>query len=78
MAAWAVAATLLGRVALACGQAPGQVPGQNPSPPPIHIPHIGGSRQERPQPEISTEGQVYVPLWFDTEDYILPQSDDAA
>jgi len=23
-------------------------------------------------------GQVYVLLWFDTEDYILPQSDDAA
>src|SRR5205823_14766686 len=23
-------------------------------------------------------GRVYVVLWFDTEDYILPQSDDAA
>ena len=44
----------------------------------MHIPHIGGSRQERSQPEASTEGQVYVLLWFDTEDYILPQSDDAA
>jgi len=51
---------------------------QNPPPPSIHIPHIGGSRQERPQPETLTEGQVYILLWFDTEDYILPQSDDAA
>jgi peptidoglycan/xylan/chitin deacetylase (PgdA/CDA1 family) len=25
-----------------------------------------------------TEASVYVVLWFDTEDYILPQSDDAA
>ncbi len=25
-----------------------------------------------------TPGPVYVTLWFDTEDYILPQSDDAA
>ena len=75
---WAAAAILLGGVALAFGQAPGQGPGQNPSPPPIHIPHIGSSRQERPQPETPTEGQVYVLLWFDTEDYILPQSDDAA
>src|SRR5256885_14950013 len=24
------------------------------------------------------DGRVYVVLWFDTEDYILPQSDDAA
>lgn len=55
-----------------------QTPGQGPTPPPIHIPHIGGSKQERPQTEVSTEGQVYVVLWFDTEDYILPQSDDAA
>jgi hypothetical protein len=23
-------------------------------------------------------GKVYVVLWFDTEDYIFPQSDDAA
>jgi hypothetical protein len=57
---------------------PGQAPGQNPSSPPFHLPHIGGSRQEKPQPESSTEGQVYVLLWFDTEDYILPQSDNAA
>jgi len=62
----------------ASAQLPGQGPGQNPPPPPIHIPHIGGSRQERPQPETPSEGQVYVLLWFDTEDYILPQSDDAA
>jgi len=26
----------------------------------------------------SADGPVYVLLWFDTEDYILPQSDDAA
>src|SRR2546423_1511271 len=28
--------------------------------------------------ETSRPGKVYVILWFDTEDYILPQSDDAA
>ena len=56
----------------------GQTPGQGPTPPPIHFPHIGGSKQERPQVETPTEGQVYIVLWFDTEDYILPQSDDAA
>jgi peptidoglycan/xylan/chitin deacetylase (PgdA/CDA1 family) len=28
--------------------------------------------------EATPEGSVYVVLWFDTEDYILPQSDDAA
>ena len=31
--------------------------------------------QEPPPP---TGGKVYIVLWFDTEDYILPQSDDAA
>ena len=85
-AALGVAAILLAGIAPASAQAPGQGPGQglgqgpgqNPSPPPFHIPHMGGSRQERPQPEAPTEGQVYVLLWFDTEDYILPQSDDAA
>ena len=25
-----------------------------------------------------TDGPIYVTLWFDTEDYVLPQSDDAA
>ncbi|MDR3676403.1 MAG: hypothetical protein P4N24_13000, partial [Acidobacteriota bacterium] len=87
--AWA-AAILLAGVAPIFAQGPGQGPGQalgngmgqgtgqNPSVTPIHIPHIGGSRQEKPQPETSTEGRVYVLLWFDTEDYILPQSDDAA
>src|SRR5207302_11110671 len=25
-----------------------------------------------------TQSKLYVVLWFDTEDYILPQSDDAA
>ncbi len=76
---WLTAA-LLGGIALLSAQVPWQAPGQ--PPPPIHIPHIGGSRQERPEPEAQapapTEGQVYVVLWFDTEDYILPQSDDAA
>jgi GWxTD domain-containing protein len=28
--------------------------------------------------ESMAEGSVYVVLWFDTEDYVLPQSDDAA
>ncbi len=28
--------------------------------------------------EPAAQGNVYVVLWFDTEDYILPQSDDAA
>ena len=73
----AAAAILICAVVSTLGQAPGQGPGQGP-PPPIHIPHIGSSKQERPQPEVATEGQVYVVLWFDTEDYILPQSDDAA
>ena len=75
---WALMAILVGGGAPVDAQVPGQVPGQNPSPPPIHLPHLGGSRQERPQPETPIEGQAYVVLWFDTEDYILPQSDDAA
>ena len=29
-------------------------------------------------PAHAQEGRVYIVLWFDTEDYILPQSDDAA
>ncbi|HLY59950.1 MAG TPA: hypothetical protein VKV95_04220 [Terriglobia bacterium] len=29
-------------------------------------------------PPVAKTGQVYIVLWFDTEDYILPQSDDAA
>jgi hypothetical protein len=33
--------------------------------------HLVGAQEPRP-------GRVYVVLWFDTEDYILPQSDDAA
>lgn len=32
----------------------------------------------RAQAEARSPGRVYVILWFDTEDYILPQSDDAA
>jgi hypothetical protein len=34
-----------------------------------------GLGQQTPNPN---PGKVYVILWFDTEDYILPQSDDAA
>jgi peptidoglycan/xylan/chitin deacetylase (PgdA/CDA1 family) len=36
-------------------------------------------RSKAPQvPQMLQGGRVYVVLWFDTEDYILPQSDDAA
>ncbi|HVB29076.1 MAG TPA: hypothetical protein VNG91_04625, partial [Terriglobia bacterium] len=40
----------------------------------------GNPRARAPQPEAGTRkpGPVYVILWFDTEDYVLPQSDDAA
>src|ERR1017187_8741371 len=75
--AWA-ARILLAVAARLFGQVPWQGPGQSPSPPPIQLPHIGGSRQQPPQPETPTEGTVYVLLWFNTEDYILPQCDDAA
>lgn len=81
--AW-VLANLIAGIAMAFAQVPGQLPGQGPgpgqgpSPPPFHIPHMGGSKQERPQQETSSEGPVYVLIWFDTEDYIKPQSDDAA
>src|SRR4030042_1188091 len=34
-----------------------------------------GARAQAVNP---SPGKVYVILWFDTEDYILPQSDDAA
>ena len=66
------------------GQLPGQLPGQgpgpsqNPTPPPFHIPHLGGSRQEKPEIAESTEGPVYVFLWFDVDDYIQPQSEEMA
>ncbi len=62
------------------GQLPGQGPGPSPgsAPPPFRLPHLKGSHQEKPQPEASTEGPVYILLWIDVEDYILPQSDDAA
>jgi hypothetical protein len=30
------------------------------------------------QPAVRKPGPVYVILWFDTEDYVLPQSDDSA
>lgn len=35
-------------------------------------------RLVRAQVQNQSPGKVYVILWFDTEDYILPQSDDAA
>jgi len=40
----------------------------------------GNPRARAPQPEAGARkpGPVYVILWFDTEDYVLPQSDDAA
>jgi len=60
------------------GQVPGPGPGQAPSQPPIRIPHRGGARAERTQPETPTGGPVYVVLSFDVQDYILPQSDEAA
>jgi len=49
----------------------GQIPGRQ-MPPPVQsqIPVV--------EPQKFTPGKVYVFLWFDTEDYILPQSDDAA
>src|ERR1039457_2198314 len=81
--AWLVG-NLIAGIAMAFAQVPGQLPGQGPGsspgppPPPFHIPHIGGSKQERPQQVTSSEGPVYVLIWFDAEDYIQPQSDDAA
>lgn len=38
----------------------------------------GFSRVVQAQVVNTSPGKVYVILWFDTEDYILPQSDDAA
>jgi Polysaccharide deacetylase len=35
-------------------------------------------RAAPPEPAEPQGGKLYVVLWFDTEDYILPQSDDAA
>jgi peptidoglycan/xylan/chitin deacetylase (PgdA/CDA1 family) len=35
-------------------------------------------RKSPEEPPLPQGGKVYVILWFDTEDYILPQSDDAA
>ncbi len=32
----------------------------------------------RNAPEVHRPGPVYIILWFDTEDYVLPQSDDSA
>ena len=36
------------------------------------------SRVARAQAQNTSPGKVYIIIWFDTEDYILPQSDDAA
>jgi polysaccharide deacetylase len=42
-------------------------------------PQIFKKRPAAPQEPTTPEGgKVYIALWFDTEDYILPQSDDAA
>jgi hypothetical protein len=42
-------------------------------------PQIFKKRPSAPQEPTTPEGgKVYIVLWFDTEDYILPQSDDAA
>ena len=40
--------------------------------------HCASGRSALPAADPPAEGPVYVVLWFDTEDYILPQSDDAA
>ena len=45
-----LAAGMVATFAQAPGQFPGQGP-QGPAPPPFHIPHIGGARQERSQSE---------------------------
>jgi peptidoglycan/xylan/chitin deacetylase (PgdA/CDA1 family) len=39
---------------------------------------LAAAREARAQVQNTSPGKVYVILWFDTEDYILPQSDDAA
>ena len=54
-----------------------QVPNQNPIAPNFGLPRIH-PRPSPAQEEIPSPGRVSILLWFDTEDYILPQSDDAA
>lgn len=39
---------------------------------------LSKKRRAPEEPRAPEAGKVYVILWFDTEDYILPQSDDAA
>jgi hypothetical protein len=74
MCGWVGAAVVVVTiVALAPAQQPGQVPGG----PPIRIPGLS-PRPVRTQEESPSRGRVAILLWFDTEDYILPQSDDAA
>jgi hypothetical protein len=59
------------------GPASAQVPNQNPITPSFGLPRIH-PRPEQKQEDNPAPGRVSVLLWFDTEDYILPQSDDAA
>jgi hypothetical protein len=70
---WAAAAMIL----ILGAPASAQVPNQNPIAPNFGLPRI----HPRPSPvqeEKPSPGRVSILLWFDTEDYILPQSDDAA
>jgi peptidoglycan/xylan/chitin deacetylase (PgdA/CDA1 family) len=39
---------------------------------------LATAREVHAQVQNTSPGRVYVILWFDTEDYVLPQSDDAA
>jgi len=71
--AWVAAAMM----AFAVG-AVAQVPNQNPTNPSFGLPRIHSRPEQKPQEENLAPGRVTVLLWFDTEDYILPQSDDAA
>jgi hypothetical protein len=73
--AWGGAAVAL-LVALAAS-APAQAPSPSPNVPPFGLPRLHSKPAETPV-EKPTAGHVRVLLWFDTEDYILPQSDDAA
>jgi hypothetical protein len=54
-----------------------QVPNQNPIVPNFGLPRVHPRPEQKPE-ENPTPGRVSMLLWFDTEDYILPQSDDAA
>ncbi len=58
--------------------APAQAPSPNPNVPPFGLPRLHSKPAPPPPVENPTPGHVHIILWFDTEDYILPQSDDAA